>query len=342
MIDHDADRTLGRYPKAAAHIRDAGFGRLRMGELMFADGNFAQAAADWLSAAACFYLATDLERMREAFDRVQKLDQEGKIPPERRDIHAALKEREEQIKVIEQRLAEFELEYSRVVSGVRTANDTGDFLLGRVRELPGLPKLHALIAIQANRLGQLPLAIEHLEWAEKFDPGNPNLGALRVRLLHASGKTRQAIQLGREILTVHPEMVHLRVYLAQASASQVDAVRSDWEEAIELLRPLTEGSSADVNGRLLALGLTATLWHGLGHETEYRRLLNSFDQFAQTIQSPAGKGVVSEVRRMLPHLFPNPGSNGAATSALGTDHFSELDSALRVFEQLVPLAGAAA
>jgi hypothetical protein len=101
MIEHDADRTLGRYPKAAWHILRAGNARVHMGQIMFAAGEFVLAAEDWLSAAACFYLATDLGRMRVAFELAEKLDQDGKIPSERRDLHAALKQREEQIKTLE-------------------------------------------------------------------------------------------------------------------------------------------------------------------------------------------------------------------------------------------------
>src|SRR5436853_2447565 len=93
MMAHDSRRVLGRYPEAALHIREAGFGRFRMGQIMFDAGDFAQAAADWLSAAACFYLVPDLERMHDCIERVRQLNREGKIPPERRDLHVALKER---------------------------------------------------------------------------------------------------------------------------------------------------------------------------------------------------------------------------------------------------------
>src|ERR1700674_3025743 len=98
MIRHDARRGCGEYAGAALYISEAGSGRLRMGQIMLDAGDFPRAAADWLSAAACFYLATDLERMKECVERVRQLDREGKIPAERRDIHTALKEREAQIK----------------------------------------------------------------------------------------------------------------------------------------------------------------------------------------------------------------------------------------------------
>ncbi len=103
LIRHDARRSDRKYPEAALHARQAGLARLRMGQMMFDVGQFVSAAEDWLSAAACFYLANDLKRMRETFARAQKLVQEGKVPPERRDIHAALQEREEQLAVLDQK-----------------------------------------------------------------------------------------------------------------------------------------------------------------------------------------------------------------------------------------------
>ena len=74
IIRHDARRSDRKYPEAALHAREAGLARVRMGQMMFDAGDFPQAVADWLSAAACFYLATDPMRMREALNRVQKLD----------------------------------------------------------------------------------------------------------------------------------------------------------------------------------------------------------------------------------------------------------------------------
>jgi hypothetical protein len=164
MMDHDAERALGRYPQAAWHMLQAGEARARMGQMMFDAGQFAQAAADWLSAAACFYLATGLERMRNTFERVKQLGQEGKIPPERRDIHAAIKERAEQLETLARKIAQFH--------ETRHASDQEslDWLLTQLRELPGLPELHSAIAQIATRLGQTARASENLTWAEKFAP----------------------------------------------------------------------------------------------------------------------------------------------------------------------------
>jgi tetratricopeptide (TPR) repeat protein len=338
MIRHDSCRGLGEYARAALHIRNAGAGRLRMGQMMFDEGNFAWAAANWLSAAACFDLATDPKQMREALDRAKRLFEDGKIPPERRDLHESLKEREEEFKALERKLNQFGQDAGRV-----TGQEALDWLLGQIRNLPGSPRLHVAIALRAGQCGQLPLAFAHLEWAETFAPEDPEIGALRVRLTIASGDLRRGIEMGRTLLGANPQLDHLRILLAQASTSRPDTQRSDWEEAIEMLRPLTDITSADVHGRLLALALVTILQHGLGHEAEYHLFLSSFDQLTLTIQSSVLSEVVSKLRRAFPQVFPKPGSD-EAPSTFGPNHRAELDSsALRTFWSLLPpVAGAAA
>jgi|GEM_PF-6036274 len=185
MMDHDAERALGRYPLAAWHMLQTGKLRVQMGQMMFDEGRFVQAAADWLSAAACFDLVPDLERMREAFERVRKLKQEGKIPPERRGIHAAFKEREEQIEMLERKLAQFQEEYDRV-----SDQNALDWLLAQVRELPGFPPLHLAITQVATRLGQQSRASEHLAWAEKFTPLSRQIEVARVPPLTTATELR--------------------------------------------------------------------------------------------------------------------------------------------------------
>jgi hypothetical protein len=146
------------------------------------------------------------------------------------------------------------------------------------------------------------------------------------------------------MLARHPEMIHLRVHLAQIIAARAGAVGPDWEEAIGLLTPLANTHSDDVEMRTLALGMATTLRHGLGHDAEYHHLLQRFDQLAQAIQSPVGKEMVSEVRRLLPQVFPKPGSNGTAPPPKSGNHLTGLDpSALCVvIEQFGPLLAGAA
>src|SRR5205807_3808170 len=129
--------------------------------------------------------------------------------------------------------------------------------------------------------GELSSAFKHLDWAETFAPGNSEHQYLRVCLLIASGESERAVQMGRELLQGHPGMDHLRTLLAQTIAFRESASRADREEAIRLLQHLTETNTADVDVRLLALALAASIQQGLGHEAEYRRLLNTFDQLAK-------------------------------------------------------------
>jgi tetratricopeptide (TPR) repeat protein len=313
MIRHDSRRGCGEYADAALYMRKAGDARARMGQIMFDEGQFVYAAEDWLSAAACFYLATDPDRMKEYFERVKKLDREGKIPVDRRDIHTALKEREEECQTLDNRLIQFLQEYARKSGPTR---ESLDFLLRQVRELPGSHKLHTLISLCAKRLGQLTLAAAHLNWAEKFAPGDPHIESIRVSLLLASEDIDRAIQTGRALLARHPEMDELRVLLAQALAFRPGAIKADWEEAIEILKPIEEVGSEDVMDRLVPLALAVTLQRGAGHEQEYRRLLDKFDQLAASIQAPAERTTVIALRQAFPQVFPQPGADG---TGLGTE-----------------------
>ena len=168
MMAYDSRWVLGRYAEAAWHILQAGHGRLRMGQMMFDVGDLTQAAADWLSAAACFDLATDPKRMREALDRAQQLDREGKIPPERRDLHAALKEREQQFDELGRKLKQFRQDEAPTIRARQIC-----LVAHPSRELPGSPHLHANISGQAMAHGQQALAVESLDWALRFDPRKP-------------------------------------------------------------------------------------------------------------------------------------------------------------------------
>ena len=349
MIRHDARRTDRKYEEAALHIRDAGLGRLRMGQMMYDAGEFALAVEDWLSAAACFYLVPDLERMNDATELVRKLDCEGKIPPERRDLHAALKEREEQLVELDSRLKQFRIDYSCMVGSTRMPMPEAlDFLRKKVRDLPGYPKLHAEISGQAMGLGQQAIARESLDWAIRFDPDSPHLKALRASQLFAFGEPVQAAAMARAVLATHPEMESARFLLAQALAFRAGAnfanwKPTDWEEALGELNPLIEHSS-DPLLRLTAIALAANLQHGLGREVEYRRLLDTFDQLSAKIGAPVSRTAVSKLRQSIPQASTQPGSNGAAAPGQGKVPRTESDHPAQnhILEELNPLAGIAA
>lgn len=181
MIDHDGDRGLGRYERAARHMRQAGAGRGRMGQLMFEAGNYRWAATDWLCAADCFRRVPDLGQMRACLGRAQDLEWRGKVAPTDLYLFDALREREGQLDELERRLARFDAEYAGFDgAGNGRADAALDWLLGQVRELPGLPRLHARIAALADRLGRADLAAKHREWAEVFaaDEARPEPAAV--------------------------------------------------------------------------------------------------------------------------------------------------------------------
>jgi tetratricopeptide (TPR) repeat protein len=316
MIEHDADRTLGRYPKAAWHILRAGLAREQMGQIMFDAGDFAQAAADWLSAAACFDLATDPQRMQELLARVQKLNQEGKIPPERRDIHEALKERESEFQTLANKLTRFQCEYRQRVGPAGVASrETLDWLCRLVRELPGSPHLYARLSGQAQALGQRELAERSLDNALRFDPKSPHLASLKASQLFSSGEADRAAEIARGVLTEHPQMASTRFLLAQSLVFRAGSDPSkwntaDWEEAITVLEPLLREDAPNTVEKLLAVGLLTTVSHGVGNEAAYRRALAAFDQLAASLSEPLANKYVTQLRQAMPRVFPQPGSNG--------------------------------
>lgn len=346
IIRHDARRGDRKYPEAAVHARNAGLARLGMGEIMFDAGDFPQAAADWLSASACFYLASDVERMREALDRARHLDREGKIPPERRDIHEAMKEREEQLRELERKMKALWLDYRRMVGSTGAAIlEALDFLRKQVRELPGYPHLHVRIADQAMKLGQRQLAVEAMDWARKFDPSSPHLAALQASHLFTLGDTARAAELAREVLTAHPDMDPVRFLLAQALAFRAGPNAADWkaadyEAAIEVLQPLLEKEPADPVIKLLALALAALVHHGLGQNAEHLRQLTAFNNLAEA--HPALTGVAIQIRQSTPHVFLQPGTNGPTASVAPDRRPAALpDHGVfdRVFKEHNPMVG---
>jgi tetratricopeptide (TPR) repeat protein len=188
-----------------------------------------------------------------------------------------------------------------------------EFMQAHLRELAGSSKLHISIALQAAYIGRQQLAEQHLSWAEKLDPDDPRLAFIRGTLLIARGDTDGAIRLWRELLTQNPNLPYLRVKLAEVVANQPHRGSASLEDAVSILRPLLDNESVEPGIRLFATSLAATLQHGLGRDGEYRRLLQEFNQLAETTQAPLSQRLVAGLRTNMPHLFPDPRKPGGGS-----------------------------
>jgi hypothetical protein len=253
--------------------------------------------------------------MREVLDRVRQLDREGRVPPERRDLHNALKEREEELKALEQKTSQFRQHLQALPGPTQANTEALAWLLTQGRELAGYPLLYAKISGQALVLGQRALAVESLDWARQFDPGSPHLATLRASQLFSFGEADKAAELARAILAEHPRMDAARFLLAQALAFRAGADpnnwnASDWKAAIDALHPLVDDRSPDTLEKLMAVGLVATLLHGVGNEPGYFRALGAFNKLAKSLSTPLANELVDRLQQGLPHVFPQPGSNG--------------------------------
>jgi hypothetical protein len=96
LVEYDSRRVLGRYEEAACHALQAGIGRARMGQLCFEAEEYAEAAEDWLSAVECFLLGAATQQAAGILELLCRLEAGGKIPVERSDLIATLRERERQ------------------------------------------------------------------------------------------------------------------------------------------------------------------------------------------------------------------------------------------------------
>lgn len=293
MIRYDARWGDREYEQAAWHIRQAGFARQRMGQIAYDDGRFDRAAADWLSAAACFYLVPDLSRMRECVDLVRSLNRDGRISAERKDIYAALEEREEQVRELEKRFATFWEGYQKLSDPHQPAGRQSlDYLLDQIRSFPGFDFLHAAISSLALQRGDRSLAEKSLEWARRFNPASPHLAALSVSQLFHFGESERAAQVARELLGRHPNFGPLRYLAAQAIAFRAGPnadtrTQRDYEEALRILEPLLDGDSLDPVERLKGLSFAAELYRGLGEQEKRDELLLRCKALANAIPSPA-------------------------------------------------------
>jgi hypothetical protein len=97
LLEHDSRRVLGRFQEAAYHALEAGKSRARMAQLCFEDAQYAEAVEDWLSAVACFLLADAKPQAIDSLERLHQLEADGKIPSDRPELLAALRNREQEV-----------------------------------------------------------------------------------------------------------------------------------------------------------------------------------------------------------------------------------------------------
>ncbi len=306
MIRHDTRRLYGEYEESALHIRLAGIGRARMGKMMYDAGQYTQAAEDWLAAAACFYLASDGGQLKTGIELVRELDHKGYIPPERRDIRAELQQRMKELRTLEETLIRFVQDYRALVDQhPQPDQERLDFLRKHVRELPGFADLHFAIYQHARALGQASVAGEHLGWAAKFNPNNPEyVGRYGYELIN-SGQPARAVELAREFILRQPTEPTVRITLAQGLISPSGGQTPDLEGAMMVLQPVLETPSTQAKVRLGAIVLAAGIQDALGREVEYRRLLDEFDRTAAALQTSDDRTLAAELRRVITRLRTN-------------------------------------
>src|SRR5262245_53091743 len=107
LMDWDADWGLGRFEQSTYAVLQAGEMRRRMGQMSFEAGEFCFAAQDWLSSVECFVAATALDQAEVSLGFARRLVEGGHIPPERKDLSAAMDERTAEIERLHQQIRDF-------------------------------------------------------------------------------------------------------------------------------------------------------------------------------------------------------------------------------------------
>ncbi len=329
LVDHDSRRVLGRFAEAARHALRAGAPRDRMGQIRFDAERYADAADDWLSAASCLLLATASRRAAEVLKIVHGLIAEGKVPADRKDLHAALAECDKGLKQLKRKekrfLAEFDAEHKLNRPDERTLA----FLRERVRDLPGLADLHYAIFRQALGLGRQDLAEDHLRWAVTFGPDNANRVAILGQMYIERGRPDLAIALGEDFLELNSSNTgRVRIMLANALGVGADGNHPDQELALEVLRPVVDVVSGNApKQRVAALALSATFACELGREDQFGRLVEELNRLEGTIEAAELRGVIADLRK----IFERSKSNGATGPSRGKGRL--MPERLKVFER---------
>jgi tetratricopeptide (TPR) repeat protein len=336
LLESDSRRVLGRYAEAAYHALQAGRSRARMGLLRYQAREYAEAVEDWLSAADCFLQATSRAQATDVLEALHRAEMDGQVPAERPDLHAALRERDQGLVELNQRVLELWRDFRRNGHEVDVADErTLRFLLQSVRELPGLPLLHFTIFRQASDLGQQHLAAEHLGWAATFDPDNANLVALLGYLHLTRGSPNLALTLGTDFLTHHPsDAGAVRIMLANVLASGLAGQPLDQAQALEVLRPLVDGSAEDVRERIAALALSASFQYELGHDGEFARLVQELDRLESAIPTPELRSTIAEFRGIL----LQPGTNGTGATPAGPRRLLPAKERQRLFQKAMQVS----
>ncbi|HET6879104.1 MAG TPA: hypothetical protein VFI31_03050 [Pirellulales bacterium] len=277
LLDHDSRLALGRYEEAAFHALQAGRQRASMGRILFDAGDRIAAAEDWLSATACFLLATAEEQARTLLGILQTLAEDGDLES-RPDLTAVLAQRNEETRQLVAKRTAFLQQLALPKHELDPANQEAfDFLLNQRRNLPGYAILHYIISREAMELGQNELADRHLVWAAAFDPENANLIAL-LGYLHLRNRRRdRAIELAKGFLEAHkkhPTVGPVMIMLANAlGGGQVEPL--DRIGAIEVLRPLLDENWPDRKERIAALVISAILCYETGRRNELLRHIDA-------------------------------------------------------------------
>jgi hypothetical protein len=93
----------------------------------------------------------------------------GAIPEDRRDLLAALKDRQNEVQELGERLRRFDRQLERRRDGLQATPSALVFLKDQLPELPASARLHALIASVAVELKDEETAARHAALAAFFD-----------------------------------------------------------------------------------------------------------------------------------------------------------------------------
>ena len=206
MLKHDGEVGQGNDVEAAYAIWQAGGMRSKMADLSLADGDYGRAIADNLSSSACYIVAADAERAALSLRKAQELEKQGKVPPERSDLPGVIREREAELRQLEERQERFLESVQRRGRRWNEPNRrTLNYLRSRSPDFPGWAVLHGMIAFQAQQLGDLELAAEHREWVKRFVAAPWIEAYFTIQELNEQGHHDEAIKRGERFIAEHPD-----------------------------------------------------------------------------------------------------------------------------------------